>query len=240
MTLKKHQIIVDGLVVEVVRKRIKHMHFAVYPPDGRVRVSTPVRLNDDAVRLAILSKLPWIKRHQARIASQKKAPALAHVSGESHDYLGQRYRLNVIHHQAPPRIELGDDQSLDLYVREGSDSARRERVLLEWYRGQLKTLIPPIIAQWEPVLGVGVSAWGVKLMKTRWGSCNIKARRIWLNLELAKRPISSLEYVIVHEMVHFLERLHNDRFFGYMDAFMPGWRQVRDALNAAPIEKDRG
>jgi predicted metal-dependent hydrolase len=240
LTLEKYQIIVDGLVVEVVRKRIKHMHFAVYPPDGRVRVSTPVRLNDDAVRLAILSKLPWIKRHQARIASQGNRPALTYVSGESHDYLGQRYCLNVIYHQAPPRIELGDDQSLDLYVREGSDSARRERVLLEWYRGQLKTLIPPIIAQWEPVLGVGVSAWGVKRMKTRWGSCNIKARRIWLNLELAKRPISSLEYVIVHEMVHFLERLHNDRFFGYMDAFMPGWRQVRDALNAAPIEKDHG
>lgn len=240
LTLKKHQIIVDGLVVEVVRKRIKHMHFAVYPPDGRVRVSTPLRLNDDAVRLAILSKLPWIKRHQARIGSQQKRPALAYVSGECHDYLGQRYRLNVIHHQAPPRIELGDDQTLDLYVREGSDSARRERVLLEWYRGQLKALIPPIIAQWEPVLGVQVSAWGVKRMKTRWGSCNIKARRIWLNLELAKRPIGSLEYVIVHEMVHFLERLHNERFFDYMDRFIPAWRQVRDALNAAPIEKGRG
>lgn len=240
MTLEKYQIIVDGLVVEVVRKRIKHMHFTVYPPDGRVRVSAPLRLNDDAVRLAILSKLSWIERHQARIASQKKAPALAYVSSEIHDFLGQRYRLNVIYHQAPPRIELGDDQTLNLYVREGSDSARRERVLLEWYRGQLKALIPPIIAKWEPVLGVQVSAWGVKRMKTRWGSCNIKARRIWLNLELAKRPISSLEYVIVHEMVHFLERLHNECFFGYMDAYMPGWRQVRDALNAAPIEKDRG
>ena len=236
----KHQIIADGLVVEVVRKRTKHMHFAVYPPDGRVRVSTPLHLNDDAVRLAILSKLPWIKRHQARIVSQEKQPALEYVSGESHDYFGQRYRLKVIYHHAPPRIDLGDDQTLDLYVREDSDRARRERVLLEWYRGQLKTLIPPIIAQWEPVIGVQVSAWGVKRMKTRWGSCNIKARRIWLNLELARRPMNNLEYVIVHEMVHLLERLHNDRFFGYLDAFMPAWRQVRDALNAAPIEKDRG
>ena len=174
------------------------------------------------------------------LQASKNDPHLPTSQAKATTTLVSAISLNVIHHQAPPRIEVGDDQTLDLYVREGSDRARRECVLLEWYRGQLKAQIPPIIAQWEPVLGVQVSAWGVKRMRTRWGSCNIKARRIWLNLELAKRPISSLEYVIVHEMVHFLERLHNDRFFGYMDRFMPGWRQVRDTLNAAPIEKDRG
>ncbi|TFH33487.1 MAG: M48 family peptidase [Anaerolineales bacterium] len=236
MALKKHQIIVGDLVVEVVRKRIKHLHFTVYPPDGRVRVSTPFRLSEDALRLAILSKLPWIKRHQARLANQVRPAALAYVSGETHDVLGQRCRLNVIEHQARPRVALGEDQTLDLYVRAGSDRSERERVMLEWYRQQLKTLIPPIIARWEPIIGEKVSVWGVKRMKTKWGSCSIKARRIWLNLELAKRPIAGLEYVIVHEMVHLLERRHNDRFYGYLDEFMPGWRQVRDALNAAPIQ----
>jgi predicted metal-dependent hydrolase len=237
VTLKKHQITVNDLEVEVVRKRVKHMHFSVHPPDGEVRVSAPLRLSDDAVRKAILSKLPWIKRHQARLASQVRPPTPSYVSGESHDFLGQQYHLQVIEQKGRPRIELGKDQTLKLYVRQGSDRAQRERVLLEWYRRQLKTMIPPIIAKWEPIIGVKVAQWGVKRMKTKWGSCNIKAGRIWLNLELARRPISSLEYVIVHEMVHMLERRHNDRFFGYLDAFMPAWRQVRDALNDTPIHR---
>ena len=234
-TLKKYQITVDNLVVEVVRKRVKHVNFTVHPPDGRVRVSAPIRLSDDAVRKAILSKLPWIKRHQARMASQVRPPTPTYVSGESHDYLGQRYRLNVIEEPTHARVELGGDHTLNLYVPEGSDSAQREHVLYEWYRHELEALIPPIIARWEPIVGKKVSRWGVKRMKTRWGSCNMKARRIWLNLELAKLPLICLEYVILHEMVHLLERLHNDRFYGYLDDFMPEWQPVREALKAASL-----
>ena len=226
---------VGDLVIDVVRKDIKNLHIAVYPPDGRVRVSTPRRLDDEAVRLAVISKLPWIRRHQAKFVDQERQSAREFVSGESHYFLGQRYLLNVTYHSAPPRVELRNTKAIDLYVRTGSDTLRRERALLEWYRLQLKALIPPIIAKWEPVIGERVRDWGVKRMKTKWGSCNIEKRRIWLNLELAKKPINCLEFVTVHEMVHFHERLHNDRFVALMDEFMPKWRLYRDELNAAPL-----
>ena len=231
----KQQINVENLVVEVVRKRVKHVNFTVYPPDGRVRVSAPIRLSEQAVHQVIRAKLPWIKRHQARISNHARPPAPEYISGESHAFLGQRYRLQVIEHQARPKVKLNGDQTLSLYVREGSDHAQRERVMDAWYRQELKRRIPPIIARWEPIVGKSVSQWGVKRMKTRWGSCNMKAGRIWLNLELAKLPPICLEYVVLHEMVHLLERLHNDRFYGYLDDFMPEWRPVREALKARSL-----
>lgn len=235
MNTEKHWIRVGDLVVDVVRKDIKNLHIAVYPPEGRVRVSTPRRLDDEAVRLAVLSKLPWIRRHQARFANQERQSAREVVSGESQYYLGLRYLLNVIYHQARPRVELRGNRTIDLYVPSGSDTAKREKALIEWYRSELKALIPPLIEKWEPVIGVHVQDWGVKRMKTKWGSCNIEARRIWMNLELAKKPVNCLEYVVTHEMVHFHERLHTDRFVALMDEFMPKWRLYRDELNAAPL-----
>ena len=226
---------VHGLVVDVVRKNIKNLHLAVYPPNGRVRVAVPLRVNDEAVRLAVISRLAWIKRQRARFAQQERQSAREYVSGESHYYQGLRYRLNVIYHDGPPRVTVRNRTTLDLYVRSGSDTAQRERVLLVWYRRQLKAMILPLIAKWEPILGVKVAEWGVKQMKTRWGTCNIEARRIWLNLELVKKPALCLEYIVVHEMVHLLERHHNDRYAAYMDKFMPQWRLHREELNRAPL-----
>ena len=157
------------------------------------------------------------------------------MSGESHYFLGRRYLLNVVYHDAPPKVIIRNKTTLDLFARTGSDTAKRERVLVAWYRQQLKEMIPPLIARWEAIMGVEVAEWGVKRMKTRWGSCNIKARRIWVNLALVKKPAHCLEYIIVHEMAHLLERLHNDRFVAHMDKFMPQWRFFRDELNKAPL-----
>jgi predicted metal-dependent hydrolase len=235
MSTEMQQIIIGSLVINVIRKDIKHMYFAVYPPNGRVRVSAPRRMNDEAIRKAIASKLPWIKRHQAKFEGQERQTPLKYVSGESHLYQGQRYLLNVIYHKGPSKVALRDNATLDLFVRTGSDAKKRERALIAWYRQQLKMAIPPLIAKWEPIIGEDVADWGVKRMKTRWGSCNIKARRIWLNLELIKKPSCCLEYIIVHEMVHLLERLHNDRFVAHMDKFMPHWRRCQDELNIAPL-----
>ena len=230
MTDEKQQIKIGNLVIDVIRKDIKHLYFAVYPPNGRVRVSAPRRMDNEAVRLAVISKLPWIKRHQAKFQKQERQSPLEYVSGERHYYQGQRYLLNVIYHKAPPKVVVHDNATLDLFVRTGSDAKKRERALIVWYRLQLKEAIPPLIAKWEPIIGEEVAEWGVKRMKTRWGSCNIKARRIWLNLELIKQPALCLEYIIVHEMVHLRERLHNDRFKAYMDEFMPQWRHCQDTL----------
>ena len=226
-----HQITVADLVIDVVRKDIKNLHLGVYPPHGRVRVATPRKINDEAVRLFVVSKLGWIKKQRLKFAGQERQSPREYVTGESHYVAGDRYLLNVIYQPGAPKVVIRNKTQLDLYVRPGSDLAQRRRVLTEWYRRQLKAQIPALLAKWQPIIGVAANEWGVKQMKTRWGTCNIRARRIWLNLELAKKPTHCLEYIIVHELVHLHERLHNDRFRQLMDRFMPQWRSYRDELN---------
>jgi hypothetical protein len=230
-----HHIHVNGLAVEVVRKNIKNAHLAVYPPNGRVRVAVPTLLDDDAVRLLVITRLGWIKRQQAKFASQPRQTEREYVSGESHYFLGYRYLLNVEYKDAPPKVSIRNKTTIDLIVRPNSDPETRERILNIWYRRELKAIIPAIIAKWEGIIGVQIAEWGIKQMKTKWGTCNISARRIWLNLELVKKPIHCIEYVIVHELVHLLERHHNDRFTDFMDKFLPNWRFLRDELNAQPL-----
>ena len=185
--------------------------------------------------MAVISKLGWIHRQQARFAEQTRQSQREMVSGESHYFQGKRYRLQVVEENAPPRVILKGNTTLDLSVRLGTDAVKRERVLNEWYRRELKSLLPDLIIKWESVIGVQVADWGIKKMKTKWGTCNVTARRIWINLELAKKPPQCLEYILVHEMLHFLERHHNDRFKELMDRFMPQWKLYRDELNRAPL-----
>lgn len=220
--------------MSVVRKRIKNLHLGVYPPSGRVRVAAPLAVSDEAVRLAVIGKLGWIRRQQARFEAQARQPAPELVSGESHYLLGRRYRLRVIEGARGSLVECRG-AAIELHVARGAGLRERERVLHEWYRRQLKALVPPLLAKWQPRLGVEAREWGVKRMKTRWGSCNPRARRIWLNLELAKKPPHCLEYVLVHELAHLIERGHGARFVGIMDQLMPSWRAYRRELNAAPL-----
>ena len=222
---------VGNLIIDVVRKNIKNLHLAVYPPTGRVRIAAPLTVNDDAIRLFIVSKISWIKKHQSKFNGQDRESEREFISGESHYYQGQRYLLNVIYHDAKPRVELRNKTYLDLYVRLGSNQLQRQKILTEWYRSKLKEQIPDLINKWKYIVGVEVDDWCIKKMKTRWGSCNRKNKRIWLNLELAKKPLHCLEYIIVHELTHLLERHHNDRFKGLMDNFMPSWRLYKNELN---------
>jgi len=223
-----HQIKVGNIEIDVDRKDIKNLHLAVYPPNGRVRIATPLSINDESVRLFALSKLAWIKKHQANFNAQDRQTEREFISGESHYFKGKRYLLNLIEHNASPKVIIRDNKYLDLYIRKGSSS---EKVIKEWYRQALKNDIPALITKWQAIIGVVVADWGVKSMRTKWGTCNIQAKRIWLNLELAKKPRHCLEYVIVHEMVHLLERHHNKRFTAYMDKFMPQWRLYKNELN---------
>jgi len=229
---------VNGLRVDIVRKNIKNLHLGVYPPDGRVRVAAPLRLDDDAVRQVIISRLPWIKRQQLKFQEQKRQTACEYVNGESHYFRGERYRLNIIEQPGRQGVSVRALQFLDLTVHPGSDAADRQRVMAGWYRAYLRQNIPPLIEKWQPILGVEVADWGIKHMKTKWGTCNIAARRIWLNLELAKKPDRCLEYVVVHEMVHLLERLHNKRFMELMNQFLPQWRLYREELNSITLTHD--
>lgn len=238
MTTEKRHITVSGLNVEVVRKAIKNLHLGVYPPHGRVRVAVPLAVTDDSVRLAVIGKLGWIKRQRARFEAQPRQSRREMVSGESHYFLGIRYRLNVVKLDSPAKIILRGNSTMNLHVRPGTSAEKREQILQRWYREQLRVLIPSLLEKWQPEIGVQVAHWGIKRMKTKWGSCNMEAGRIWLNLELAKKPPSCLEYILVHELVHLLERHHNDRFRDYMDRFMPQWRLHREELNRAPLSHE--
>ncbi len=225
-----------GLDVCVVRKQVKNLHLGVYPPDGRVRVAAPLALSSDAVRLAVIGKLGWIRAKQARFAAQPRQSERDMARGESHYYLGRRYRLRIVpYHFGTPTVVPRPGAILQLAVREGTTPEGCGRTLERWYRERMREIVPPLIARWEERLGVTVAEWGIKRMKTRWGTCTIAARRIWLNSELIKKPPVCIEYVVLHEMLHLLERHHNARFTALLDQHLPHWRRHKDALNAAPL-----
>jgi len=226
---------VRGIPVEVVRKDIKNLHVGVYPPQGRVRVAAPLHLDDDAVRLAIISRLGWIRRRRAEFVQQERQSQREFVTGESHYFAGRRYRLNVLEGPGRPVVRMANNTTLELRGRPGAGRDQREALLQRWYRARLREQLPALIARWEPRVGVRVADVRIKKMKTMWGSCNAAAGRIWLNLELVKKPVACLEYILVHEMVHLLERHHNERFRDLMDHLMPAWRLHREELNRAPL-----
>lgn len=234
MNTESHWIIVNGMRIDVVRKPIKNLHLGVYPPNGRIRVAAPLRVSDEAVRLAVVSRLGWINRQTAKFVSQDRQSAREYVSGESHYYLGRRFRLRVVEGQGPRQVKVRSN-TLELHVPEDCDVTAREALFLKWQRTQLRTLAHPIIEKWSVAMGVAVAEWGIKRMKTRWGTCNVDALRVWLNLELIKKAPQCIEYIVVHELIHLLERHHNDRFIALMDGFLPKWRLLRDELNSAPL-----
>jgi predicted metal-dependent hydrolase len=220
--------------IELVQKNIKNVHLSVLPPHGDVRIAAPLHLSEETIRLYAISKLPWIKQQQKKIRNQERESRREFINKETHYYQGRKYLLRIFERNEPPRVEL-NKKYLDLYVRPHTSTLQRQHILNKWYRNEMKELIPVYIKKWEKVMAVKVADFGIKSMKTKWGTCNIEAKRIWLNLELAKKPLQCLEYIIVHEMVHLLERRHNDRFIWYLNKFMPQWKSYREELNRLPI-----
>lgn len=229
---------VNGINVQVVRKDIKNLHLAVYPPDGHVRVAVPEHITDDNIRLAVVSKLSWIKRQQRDFKDQSRQSEREYVSGECHYLFGKRCRLELIEREGRPEVKLLKSGKLKMFVRPGSSIEIKEKVLNAWYREELKKVIPVLLDKWQPIVGKKARDWGIKKMKTKWGSCNVEQRRIWLNLELAKKPPECLEYILVHELVHLHERHHNLRFKDLLDQFLPSWRVRRNTLNTSPLAHD--
>lgn len=222
---------VGGIEALVVRKQIKNLHLSVLPPNGHVRVSAPTRMSDDAIRTLLATKISWINKQRAKFKTQERQTPRRFLSGESHYYLGKRYRLEVIQENKPACIEIRGQKTMILCVRPRSEQERREKVLHDWYRNELRELLTPMIEKWQKQLGVTPTSWGIKRMKTRWGTCNHKARRIWLNLELVKKPIPCIEYVVVHELVHLIEKKHSEYFTQLMSKYLPRWRNTKDELN---------
>lgn len=225
---------VRGIDVNVIYKDIKNLHIGVYPPMGRVRVAAPLKLDPENVRLAVIQRLPWIKRQREQLQAAERQSEREMITGESHYIWGLRHRLKVIERHGRSHFEV-DGERLLLYVPSGTTTERRRALLDHWYREQLRRAIPDLIAKWEPRLGVAVPRWSIRRMKTKWGSCNRETGHIWFNVELAKKHPDCLEYITVHEMTHHLERTHGERFTKLMDSYLPTWRSRRDQLNAAPL-----
>jgi hypothetical protein len=238
MTTDPEVTTVRGVRVSVVRKEIKNLHLGVYPPDGHVRIAVPLAVSDAAVRAAIAGKLPWIRRRQASFERQARESRREMVNGESHWYLGRRYRLRVTEVPGRPGVRLVNRSTIELRCRPGSETRERAAVLECWYRDRLRELAGPMLDTWAPVVGVEVADWRIKRMKTKWGSCNARDHRVWLNLDLVKKPSPCVEYIVVHELAHLVERGHNRRFQSLLDEHLPRWRFLRAELGVLPLADD--
>lgn len=227
----KTKLEICNLRVETVRKDIKNIHLGVYPPNGRIRVAVPLKTSDESIRLLVVSKRHWIKKQQSKFIAQERQTKRDYISGESHYFLGNRYLLNVVHTNGSPKVEIKRKTHIDLHIRQGTSTKRREEIIENFYRSELRKQIQLFLKKWEDITRVKINEVNIKKMKTKWGTCNQKHKRIWFNLELAKKPIQCVEYVLVHEMVHFLEKNHTDKFHNLMDSFLPQWQQYKEELN---------
>ena len=230
MSIDMQQIQLSNLHIDVIQKNI---HLSVYPPIGRVRISAPLRMDLETIRVFAISKLSWIKKQQQKLLGQERETPREYLTQESHYYLGKRYLLKVVKHNATPKVVL-KHSAIELYVRPDTSIEKKRVVLKEWYRQKLKEIVPEYIVYWKKKMRLEDVEYAIKKMKTKWGTCNREAKRIWLNLELAKKPKECIEYIIVHEMIHLLERHHNERFIAYINSYLPKWRFCKEELNKSP------
>ena len=233
MTTSSPLIRVADFDVDVVRKDIKNLHLGVYPPFGRVRVAAPSGFDDEAVRLAVVARLPWIKKQRQKMHDQPRQTQREFIDGETHYVWGRPHRLRVVEAARAQVATTGD--RLDLHVRSTADRDARARVLDRWYRDELAAAVEELVAKWAPRIGVRAPTHGIRRMKTKWGTCKPERSHIWLNLELAHKPRECLEFIVVHELIHLIERKHTDRFFTLMSKYMPAWQQHREVLNRSPL-----
>lgn len=222
------------IVVDVVQKDIKNLHLSVHPPAGKVRISAPMRMDLNTIRVFAITKLAWIKSQQKKLREQERETPREYLDRESHYVWGKRYLLKLVEKDAAPTVELKHNKMI-LQLRPAASHEKRQEVLDAWYREQLKEVAPSLIAKWEKAVGVKVGKFFVQKMKTKWGSCSPASKNIRINTDLAKKPLQCLEYIVAHELTHLLERHHNDHFIALMDAHMPQWRQYREMLNSLPL-----
>lgn len=229
----KDLLVISGIPVEVTRKNIKNLHLAVYPPNGRVTVSAPSPMQLDAIRSAVVTRLAWVKRQQKQISLAPRQSPREMISGESHYYLGQRYRMRVLEYHGGARIRIKGKAILLLEAHPSASLTVRLNALDHWYRTQLNELVPPLIETWAARIGVEDVSWRMRRMRTRWATIDVKKRVITVNPEIAKQPLEGLESVIVHELMHIFEPNHGEGFILLMNQHLPDWRERKSRLDSA-------
>ena len=226
---------ISGITIEIIKKNIKNMHLSVLPPNGRVRISAPLRMSDESILMFARTKLSWIRKQQEKFAIQERQSEREYVSGETLYVFGKQYFLRVEYSYKGNSLVLSGEEAI-LTVRKESTSKQREAFVNEWYRALLKEKIEIYLPKWEKITGLYCDSWQTKYMTTRWGTCNTNSRKIWLNLQLAKKPIECLEYVILHELSHLKIKGHGKEFVALLDQYMPFWRETRKLLNELKLD----
>ena len=226
---------INGIPVEIRKKNIKNMHLYVQPPNGKVWISAPLNLSDENIVLFVQSKIEWIKKHQEKMKNQPRQTKLQYVSGESFYVLGKQYYLQVDYSCTENSLILSGDKAL-LTVHKESSIKQREKFVREWYRSILKSEIDKHLPKWEQKTGLYCNSWQTKYMTTRWGTCNTKTKKLWFNLQLAKKPIECIEYIILHEIAHLKVKNHGNAFIAILDSYMPCWREIKKKLNEQVLD----
>lgn len=229
------QIEISGIKIEIQKKKIKNLHLVVAPPDGKVRVSAPLHLSDESIAMFVRTKLRWIKEQQEKFMLQSRQSEREYVSGETLYLWGKQYFLQVEYSYKGNSLAIDGNKAI-LTVRKESTVKQREHFVNEWYRCHLKEEIERLLPKWEKITGLYCNSWQTKYMTTRWGTCNTQTKKIWFNLQLAKKPIECLEYVILHELSHTKVKNHNSDFIEIMDRYMPNWKEIRKQLNDSILD----
>jgi predicted metal-dependent hydrolase len=226
--------VISGIPVDVCKKNIKNMHLYVKPPYGKVTISAPISMSDEAIERFVRTKVGWIKRQVGKFDIQSRQSEREHISGETLYVWGKQYYLRTEHGNRKSLMLFGDKAILT--IRKESTAVQRENFIREWYRKQLKAEIIRLLPKWEKITSLKCKSWQTKYMKTRWGTCNATTQKIWFNLQLAKKTHECLEYIILHELVHLVEKRHNERFISFMDNYMPMWREIKSTLNMQTLD----
>jgi predicted metal-dependent hydrolase len=218
----------------VYKKDIKNMHLYVKPPNGYVMVSAPLSMSDEAIERFIRTKVSWIKKQVEKFDSQSRQSEREYVSGETLYVWGKQYYMQTVYGSKNSLVLSGNKAALT--VRKESTTEQRENFVREWYRKLLKAEVALLLPKWEKITGLKATSWQTKYMTTRWGTCNTKTGKIWINLQLAKKTPECLEYIILHELIHLVEKNHNERFISLMNKYMPMWREVKVKLNGQTLD----
>ncbi len=225
--------IIQEIPITITWKEIKNVHLSVIPPKGNVRISAPLKMKRENIRAFAISKLDWIRKNQLKFKNQNREPNREYIEKESHYLLGNRYLLKI-EESKKSSITIQNSRLL-LQVPRDTKWEKKKQLFTEYYRQKLLEVIEELVSKWIPLISVPEFEISIRIMKTRWGTCHPSKKKIWLNLELAKKPIPCIEYVLVHEMVHLLEKNHSKRFIRNMDRYIPTWRELKMELNNLPI-----
>ncbi len=223
------KLFVEDIEIELIRKSIKHMHLYVLRPDGRVRITAPMRLSTERIVEFIASRTDWIRAQRARIAAEPRIAPLTYSDGETIIIFGKPYILEVISSNKNNFSYLLG--KAELYCKPSSTPEQRKAIVEKALRESLYAKIKPLFEKWELITGLKASSYQIKKMKTRWGTCNTRTKKIWLNLELVHKSDECIEYVIMHELAHLRVSNHGKDFIAIMDYYMPRWKEIREALN---------